>query len=124
MIRRPPRSTLFPYTTLFRSMKQPLHRVLAYAWTPAVLTSFAMSGHFDSLAIVTLLTALFFLVTNRPALSMAALALSFLSKFFPVLLLLTFLKRVDRKSTRLNSSHSQISYAVFCLKKKKRCLSG
>src|SRR2546430_1037732 len=94
MIRRPPRSTLFPYTTLFRSMKQPLHRVLAYAWTPAVLTSFAMSGHFDSLAIVTLLTALFFLVTNRPALSMAALALSFLSKFFPVLLLLTFLKRV------------------------------
>src|SRR2546430_10356799 len=70
MIRRPPRSTLFPYTTLFRSMKQPLHRVLAYAWNPAVLTSFAMSGHFDSLAIVTLLTALFFLVTNRPALSM------------------------------------------------------
>src|SRR2546429_4861493 len=79
---------------LLAAMKQPLHRVLAYAWNPAVLTSFAMSGHFDSLAIVTLLAALFFLVTNRPALSMAALALSFLSKFFPVLLLLTFLKRV------------------------------
>ncbi len=79
---------------LLAAMKQPLHRVLAYAWNPAVLLSFAMSGHFDSLAIVTFLAALFFLVTNRPALSMGALALSFLSKFFPVLLLLTFLKRV------------------------------
>ncbi len=79
---------------LLTSMKQPLHRVLAYAWNPAVLISFAMSGHFDSLAIVTLLTALFFLITNRPALSMSALALSFLSKFFPALLLLTFLKRM------------------------------
>ena len=79
---------------LLAAMKQPLHRVLAYAWNPAVLISFAMSGHFDSLAIVTFLAALFFLVTNRPALSMGALALSFLSKFFPVLLLLTFLKPV------------------------------
>jgi alpha-1,6-mannosyltransferase len=79
---------------LLAAMKQPLHRVLAYAWNPTVLISFAMSGHFDSLAIVTFLVALFFLVTNRPALSMGALALSFLSKFFPVLLLLTFLKRV------------------------------
>jgi len=69
---------------LLAAMKQPLHRVLAYAWNPTVLISFAMSGHFDSLSIVTLLTALFFLVTNRPALSMGALALSFLSKFFPV----------------------------------------
>ena len=72
---------------LLAAMKQSLHRVLAYAWNPAVLISFAMSGHFDSLAIVTFLGALFFLVTNRPALSMAGLALSFLSKFFPVLLL-------------------------------------
>jgi hypothetical protein len=79
---------------LLTTMKQPMHRVLAYAWNPAVLISFAMSGHFDSLAIVTFLAALFFLVTNRPALSMAGLALSFLSKFFPALLLLTFLKRV------------------------------
>jgi hypothetical protein len=79
---------------LLAAMKQPPHRVLAYAWNPTVLISFAMSGHCDSLAIVTFLAALFFLVTNRPALSMAALALSFLSKFFPVLLLLTFLKRV------------------------------
>lgn len=79
---------------LLAAMKEPLHRVLAYAWNPAVLIAFAMSGHFDSLAIVTFLGALFFLLTNRPALSMAGLALSFLSKFFPVLLLVSFLKRV------------------------------
>src|SRR5215470_4326158 len=78
---------------LLAAVKQPLHRVLAYAWNPAVLISFAMSGHFDSLAIVTFLGALFFLLTNRSALSMAALALSFLSKFFPVLLFPAFLKR-------------------------------
>ncbi len=74
-------------------MKQPLHRALAYAWNPTVLITFAMPGHFDSLAIVTFLAALFFLLTNRPALSIGALALLFLPKFFPVLLLLTFLKR-------------------------------
>jgi alpha-1,6-mannosyltransferase len=79
---------------LLAAMKRPMHRVLVYAWNPTVLISFAMSGHFDSLAIVTFLAALFFLVTNRPALSTGALALSFLSKFFPALLLLTFLKRV------------------------------
>ncbi len=79
---------------LLAAMKRPLHRVLAYAWNPAVLISFAMSGHFDSLAIVTLLAALFFLVRNRPTLSIAALALAFLSKFFPVLLFPAFLKRV------------------------------
>src|SRR5215469_885490 len=79
---------------LLPTMKQPSHRVLAYVWNPAILISFAMSGHFDSLAVVTFLAALFFLVKNRPAPSMAALALSFLSKFFPVLLLVTFLKRI------------------------------
>src|SRR5258708_36888474 len=55
---------------LLAATKQPLHRVLAYAWNPTVLISFAMSGHFDSLAIVTFLTALFFLLTTRPPLSM------------------------------------------------------
>lgn len=79
---------------LLAARKQPLHLVLAYAWNPTVLVSFAMSGHFDSLAIVTFLAALFFLMTNRPALSMGALALSFLSKFFPVMLLVAFLKRI------------------------------
>lgn len=78
---------------LLAAMKQPLHRVLTYAWNPTVLLSFAMCGHFDSLAIVTLLAALWLLITNRPALSFGALALSFLSKFFPVVLLPSFLKR-------------------------------
>ncbi|HLV94923.1 MAG TPA: hypothetical protein VKS44_07010 [Candidatus Acidoferrales bacterium] len=44
---------------LLSVLKQPLHRVLAYAWNPAVLISFALSGHFDSLAIVAFLAALF-----------------------------------------------------------------
>ena len=79
---------------LLATIKQPLHRVLAYAWNPAILVSFPMSGHFDSLAIATLLTALLFLLKERPAPSMVALALSVLSKFFPVLLLATFLKRM------------------------------
>jgi alpha-1,6-mannosyltransferase len=79
---------------LLAAIKRPLHRVLAYAWNPAVLISFAMSGHFDPLAIVMFLAALFFLMTDRPGFSIAALALSFLSKFFPVLLLPAFLKRV------------------------------
>jgi hypothetical protein len=78
---------------LLSLVKQPLHRSLIYAWNPAVLIAFALSGHFDSLAIATLLAALLLLLTNRQALSMAALALSFLSKFFPILLLPSFLKR-------------------------------
>ena len=79
---------------LLAAMKQPLHRVLAYAWNPAILISFAMSGHFDSLAIVTFVGALFFLLKKRAGPAMAALALAFLSKFFPVLLLPTFLRRL------------------------------
>src|SRR2546427_9545548 len=75
MIRRPPRSTLFPYTTLFRSLLLSL-----LDWIIHTVGSVVGS------------------VANGPR---------------GVVLLL------DRKSTRLNSSHSQISYAVFCLKKKK-----
>src|SRR2546427_5733726 len=83
MIRRPPRSTLFPYTTLFRSrIRERIRRFLA--------------------------------VETYDSLQRAG------NRYF-------FRKRlpdqeqpcIDRKSTRLNSSHSQISYAVFCLKKKK-----
>src|SRR2546430_10472571 len=73
MIRRPPRSTLFPYTTLFRSA-------------------------FGGLAV-------------RVSLAMLAKNLD------------TAQVHLDRKSTRLNSSHSQISYAVFCLEKKKESLA-
>src|SRR5688572_31016079 len=75
MIRRPPRSTLFPYTTLFRS-----------ALALAVLAGIGVGR----------------LGRSRGAVRRAAIAV------------------VDRKSTRLNSSHSQISYAVFCLKKKRQ----
>src|SRR2546430_6115885 len=79
MIRRPPRSTLFPYTTLFRSIHdEPKSEARKL---PGLLVP-------------------------------AALALP------PMLLILK--QPEDRKSTRLNSSHSQISYAVFCLKKKKK----
>src|SRR5258708_26163102 len=73
MIRRPPRSTLFPYTTLFRSQTLPVFSV-----------------HTRNQAAVNFVTR---------------------SRF-----------RLDRKSTRLNSSHQIISYAVFCLKKKKEQL--
>src|SRR2546430_9329658 len=83
MIRRPPRSTLFPYTTLFRSVGsgvtlETVAELLSVADGAIVGTAVKQGGD----------------VRN------------------PV-------DRGDRKSTRLNSSHSQISYAVFCLKKKK-----
>src|SRR3712207_8922028 len=86
MIRRPPRSTLFPYTTLFRSsggQKQ----LLAIA---GVLVMRPDRIVFDEP------TTLLDLVNTRRV------------------------AQVDRKSTRLNSSHANISYAVFCLKKKKK----
>src|SRR2546427_3274252 len=87
MIRRPPRSTLFPYTTLFRSIYFLGHRIDVHATQHLG----ARIGPRDD-----------------------ALRLGQTSARRRVL---------DRKSTRLNSSHSQISYAVFCLKKKKkRCI--
>src|SRR2546427_4257494 len=91
MIRRPPRSTLFPYTPLFRSTLQPL---VALRLLLRLLQ--ALSLRLESILRVTMFTVL-------------ALVQSV------TLLLLVY---EDRKSTRLNSSHSQISYAVFCLKKK------
>src|SRR2546428_10253973 len=96
MIRRPPRSTLFPYTTLFRSDLQEIRRYLAsrgwpsgYALTPAMQTLAAEGGsvikwHGKKISLVCVQAG-----------------------------------DEDRKSTRLNSSHDQISYAVFCLKKTK-----
>src|SRR2546427_5870525 len=95
MIRRPPRSTLFPYTTLFRS---PGHR--------------EVHDHDVWLARLGLLP-------RRPAIGRFAdhfhIGLGVDQRFQA----LADDHAVDRKSTRLNSSHSQISYAVFCLKKKK-----
>src|SRR5260221_7502949 len=79
MIRRPPRSTLFPYTTLFRSSQQ------------VVLVGLAGSPMLDV----------------------------FDDAGFPIAENVEHRRTRDRKSTRLNSSHTVISYAVFCLKKKK-----
>src|SRR3712207_7118431 len=92
MIRRPPRSTLFPYTTLFRS------KILHGGWFPLTV----------GLAIFLLLTT-----WNR---GRALLKAGFERNAIPEA---EFFGEVDRKSTRLNSSHANISYAVFCLKKKK-----
>src|SRR2546422_6444597 len=83
MIRRPPRSTLFPYTTLFRS----LHAGIALQQPEKGIT---LRVHEDAVVLVT-----------RPLQQLERIVHS------------------DRKSTRLNSSHGYISYAVFCLKKKK-----
>ncbi len=82
---------------LLAVLKQPPHRVLTYAWNPTVVVSFAMCGHHDSLAILTLLTANLLIIAHRRALSIAFLALAFLAKYFPVLLLPVFLKWLKRK---------------------------
>src|SRR3712207_8831932 len=89
MIRRPPRSTLFPYTTLFRSLA---HR------PDAVLVMDNLSAHKTPAV--------------RTALDRAGISYRYLPAYSPDF--------KDRKSTRLNSSHANISYAVFCLKKKKK----
>src|SRR2546427_6207085 len=84
MIRRPPRSTLFPYTTLFRSRGA---------------------------------------IRNRDVVDALGVSAATAHRLLQALVLSGVLERHgkgDRKSTRLNSSHSQISYAVFCLKKKKK----
>src|SRR2546430_3821567 len=100
MIRRPPRSTLFPYTTLFRSIEivarpveQRLRRDFQEARNEArahLRAAGIAAGRIERVANHRL-SAAFHVGDHR-----------------------------DRKSTRLNSSHSQISYAVFCLKKKKK----
>src|SRR3712207_7702399 len=102
MIRRPPRSTLFPYTTLFRSelgvsqtpIREALHRLAA----DGVVVRIHMAGY----RVAPKITREQFedLVEVRLLLEPVAA------------------RRADRKSTRLNSSHANISYAVFCLKKK------
>src|SRR5438105_11245401 len=79
MLRRPPRSTLFPYTTLFRSLSQ--STIATWSTSPASSTQCRRTAS-----------------TISPTVSATS----------------------DRKSTRLNSSHEWISYAVFCLKKKKQ----
>src|SRR3712207_6947753 len=99
MIRRPPRSTLFPYTTLFRSSGNAAEGVLSASslvFTPAnwnvpqtVTVTGVNDAEYDGPVGYTIVTS----ATSR-----------------------------DRKSTRLNSSHANISYAVFCLKKKRHLI--
>src|SRR3712207_8697676 len=96
MIRRPPRSTLFPYTTLFRSGTQSLH-TNSMDETLALPTEKAVQ--------IALRTQQVLAYETGVAGTIDPLAGSY------------FLE-ADRKSTRLNSSHANISYAVFCLKKK------
>src|SRR3712207_8335696 len=96
MIRRPPRSTLFPYTTLFRSAG------LLGRGMKAVITE----HHYADIA------------TARSIFVDAGVQLTVGRCKTPIEAV--ELAREDRKSTRLNSSHANISYAVFCLKKKKK----
>src|SRR3712207_6978595 len=99
MIRRPPRSTLFPYTTLFRSDKNQPDKPAAQQAVDAVGGGFRWLGDEASGAARGLVDNF---VTTGPKPTPTP-------KPGP---------RRDRKSTRLNSSHANISYAVFCLKKK------
>src|SRR2546421_7209521 len=91
MIRRPPRSTLFPYTTLFRSHRR-------HGPAPSALHAYHLAHGAVHL--------------NHPL------------RRIEVHGTMREVVCIDRKSTRLNSSHDQISYAVFCLKKKKNASNG
>src|SRR3712207_7814523 len=102
MIRRPPRSTLFPYTTLFRSRAELGHEVVNFLEESEVLDAQIV----DADAAVELF--------RRPAADGEPFDVELVDDGDEVLVV-----RADRKSTRLNSSHANISYAVFCLKKKK-----
>src|SRR3712207_8950455 len=95
MIRRPPRSTLFPYTTLFRSALGVAAGIPVEKQLEVILGGGAASG-----------------VAQRRSGNLIS------GSYQPQFKLSHELKDLDRKSTRLNSSHANISYAVFCLKKK------
>ncbi len=82
---------------MLAALGKPLHRVLTYAWNPTVIVAFALCGHHDSLAILTLVATCVFIITQHRALSSVSLALSFLSKLFPAVLLPVFLAAVYRE---------------------------
>jgi hypothetical protein len=106
-------ATLGVLAALLVVSKQPLHRLLTYAWNPCVLISFAMCGHHDSLAIFTLLTAILLIILRKPALSLSFLALSVISKFFSVLLLPIILKRTRPAYAALFVAVVGLSYLPF-----------
>src|SRR5947209_12249183 len=97
MIRRPPRSTLFPYTTLFRSVVFWVEEGYFLRWEAIVCDELGLP------------------LTARQEEAFGEL-LSFSED--PADDRILYIDEIDRKSTRLNSSHANISYAVFCLKKK------
>src|SRR5258708_25589214 len=101
MIRRPPRSTLFPYTTLFRSAEDGLRPLVEEHPATAPGTEAAASS-------------------QSRRLSASAKGFPRTSPRSPAVMSRHQSPAKDRKSTRLNSSHQIISYAVFCLKKKKQ----
>jgi hypothetical protein len=84
-----------------------------YAWNPSVVVAFAMCGHHDSLAILTLLAANVLIIAKRGPASIALLALSFLSKFFGALLVPVFLKRTRWAYAGLFASVVLLGYAPF-----------
>src|SRR3712207_8573132 len=98
MIRRPPRSTLFPYTTLFRSIAHG-EIILSDSIKDLLIERHSVQGPLDSL-------------TEREMDVLQQIATGLSNKQIAAKLFIS-----DRKSTRLNSSHANISYAVFCLKK-------
>src|SRR3712207_7911624 len=102
MIRRPPRSTLFPYTTLFRSFRYEL------IVKPHIGITFldALLGRLQNLAF-------------DDSWSVRRSEFKLFDKLIKRVFVACLIFLRDRKSTRLNSSHANISYAVFCLKKKK-----
>src|SRR2546427_7137089 len=119
MIRRPPRSTLFPYTTLFRSwISHRSNRPDGTGGRPAYRErACPCEGHGD--AGVNRERGMRRAVPNPNTTVVEIRDIVFVPRF--VLSNLELIRPdEDRKSTRLNSSHSQISYAVFCLKKKKK----
>src|SRR5699024_12435550 len=92
MIRQPPRSTLFPYTTLFRSLIEAVVARFGPHTTADDPTKYRDQTKYEEMR----------------------------EEIDPILRLERLMHNLDRKSTRLNSSHVSISYAVFCLKKKKK----
>src|SRR3989449_6956378 len=110
MIRRPPRSTLFPYTTLFRSQRIKARTVLV-EWDPftnPILTEFTGRVEYQEIVEGVTVREEFDEVTG---LARKVIIEDPEGKLQPGIIIR------DRKSTRLNSSHGYISYAVFCLKK-------
>src|SRR3712207_7688522 len=112
MIRRPPRSTLFPYTTLFRSIV--LGTSSSETVLPRMLAKLENLGCEKSVVGLVIPTGYSFNLDGTCIyLTMAAVFLAQATNTD-----LSLGQELDRKSTRLNSSHANISYAVFCLKKK------